>query len=117
MGRSRIAWAGSVVAPWAIALGFLVSITAQADQDPSEAPGVSHFNSAFYGASGRVPGLISARYTVGSIDDLSEVPDEIDPKTDFKPQRSALPQINRHSQGRSLHCAASELRGARRTPN
>ena len=35
MGGSRIAWAGSAVAPWGIALGLLVSITARADQDPS----------------------------------------------------------------------------------
>ncbi|MGD1017434.1 MAG: hypothetical protein ABR863_13510, partial [Roseiarcus sp.] len=34
MGRSRLSWAGSAVAPWGIALGFLVSITAQAGQDP-----------------------------------------------------------------------------------
>ena len=35
MGRSRLGWACKAVAPWCVALGFVVSITAEAGQDPS----------------------------------------------------------------------------------
>ena len=41
MGRSRIGWALSVAAPWCVALAVLVSITAEAEQEPAE------FTSAF----------------------------------------------------------------------
>src|SRR5271156_2685721 len=36
MGRSRIGWALSVAAPWCVAFAVLVSITAEAEQEPSE---------------------------------------------------------------------------------
>ena len=39
MTGSRMAWAGSAVAPWGIALGLLVSITARADPDPGVSGG------------------------------------------------------------------------------
>jgi hypothetical protein len=41
MGRSRIGWAVSVAAPWWVAFAVLVSITAEAEQEPTE------FTSAF----------------------------------------------------------------------
>ena len=40
MGRSRIGWAGSVVAPWCLAAGVLLSITAEAEQEPMQLSGV-----------------------------------------------------------------------------
>ena len=99
MGRSRLAWAGSATAPWAIALGFLVSITAQAEQDPSAATqGVSR-RSPVFSAGGPPPGLIAARYTVGSADELGDLPDEIQPNAAFKPKRAPLPGINRQAKG------------------
>jgi spore germination cell wall hydrolase CwlJ-like protein len=98
MGRSRIAWAGSAAAPWAIALGLLVSITAQADQDPGSA-GVSHYPSHFFGADNAPPSLIEARYVVGSAEDLAAIPDEVEPKATFKPDRNVLPEINRQAKG------------------
>ena len=36
MGRSRIGWALSVAAPWCVAFAVLVSITAEAEQEPTE---------------------------------------------------------------------------------
>ncbi len=36
MGRSRIGWALSVAAPWCVAFAVLVSITAEAEQEPLE---------------------------------------------------------------------------------
>ena len=36
MGRSRLSWAASVVAPWCLSAGVLVSITADAGQEPAE---------------------------------------------------------------------------------
>jgi hypothetical protein len=99
MGRSRLAWAGSATAPWAIALGFLVSITAQAEQDPSAATqGVSR-RSPVFSAGGPPPGLIAARYTVGSADELADIPDEIQPNAAFKAKHAPLPGINRQAKG------------------
>ncbi len=36
MGRSRIGWAFSVAAPWCMAFAVLLSITAEAEQEPLE---------------------------------------------------------------------------------
>ena len=36
MGRSRIGWALSVAAPWCMAFAVLLSITAEAEQEPLE---------------------------------------------------------------------------------
>ena len=36
MGRSRIRWTLSVAAPWCVAFAVLVSITAEAEQEPVE---------------------------------------------------------------------------------
>ncbi len=33
MGRSRIGWAASAIAPWCLAVGVLLSITAEAEQE------------------------------------------------------------------------------------
>ena len=100
MGRSRLAWAGSAVAPWGIALGLLVSITAQADQDPASATsGFSRYESSFGQAEASAPGLIPVRFSVGSAEELSAAPDEIEPNGVLKPRHSALPAINRTAKG------------------
>jgi len=113
MGRSRIAWAGSTVAPWGIALGLLVSITARADQDPGMTGGVTarssaRFETASLGAvlatasfqpSRSDPELITAHFATGSASDLSAIPDEVEPKSNFKNVRAEPPQINRARKG------------------
>jgi len=40
MGASRLAWAASAVAPWCLAVGVLLSITAEAEQEPAGHAGV-----------------------------------------------------------------------------
>ena len=92
-----MAWAGSAVAPWAIALGLVVSITAQADQDPGS-EGVSRRDIVYYGAAGSAR-LIEAKFSIGSAEELAAIPDEIQPNGAFKPQRIVLPEINRQLKG------------------
>jgi Cell Wall Hydrolase len=40
MGRSGIGWAASVVAPWCLAVGVLLTVTAEAEQEPVQLSGV-----------------------------------------------------------------------------
>jgi len=98
MGRSRLAWVGSTVAPWGIALGFLVSITAQAGEEVGLDPqnlGIS----AFVPASSSSRPIIEASLTLGSPEDLAATADEIDPNPAVKQGRSAFPAIDRSSKG------------------
>ena len=44
MGRTRIGWAASAIAPWCLAVGVLLSITAEAEQE--RAPDASAFDRA-----------------------------------------------------------------------
>src|SRR5260370_1186534 len=61
MGRSRLGWAGSVAAPWCIALFMLLSITAEAGQEPAQnASAVDPVRAAI--AFAPAPGL---RYAAG----------------------------------------------------
>jgi spore germination cell wall hydrolase CwlJ-like protein len=121
MGRSRLAWAGSAVAPWAIALGFLVSITAQAGQelawagDPvaqnSRLEPPSALRQAVRAASFRPPDrsgmpgagedapILLANLTLGAPADLAAIPDEIDPKATIKQGRGVFPAIDRTAKG------------------
>ena len=108
MGRSRLAWAGSTVAPWGIALGLLVSITAQADQEgPLGASSVSRgprllealSAAAFHPGDRDAPSLVPVHLTIGEPSDLAKIPDEIEPKVILKPAHVALPDINRSHKG------------------
>src|SRR5271163_1714964 len=119
MTGSRMAWAGSAVAPWGIALGLLVSITARADPDSgvSGGPverngGVDRFSpvhealsaatfraSAADSAGGADAWLIPAHLTLGTLDELSAIPDEIEPKSAFKRAGAEIPTINREHKG------------------
>src|SRR5271167_1742264 len=94
MTGSRMAWAGSAVAPWGIALGLLVSITAQADQDPGVSGNAFVASAAFEGNDAN-PALIPAHFTTGAQTDLNAVSDEIEPNNSVKPSRTGFPTINR----------------------
>ena len=94
MGRSRLAWVGSTVAPWGIALGFLVSITAQAGEEVGLDPQSLRI-SAFAPSSGSARPILEASLTLGSREDLSATPDEIDPNPAVKQGRSTFPAIDR----------------------
>ncbi|MBV8474961.1 MAG: cell wall hydrolase [Hyphomicrobiales bacterium] len=109
MARSRLAWMGSTVAPWAIGLGFLVSITAQAGQEPqewrsrfaqSEPDRAAPVRQALLAAVEALPaplgGVIQpASLTLGAPDALAAIPDEIEPKIAMKAARGALPAVDR----------------------
>ncbi|THD48991.1 MAG: cell wall hydrolase [Bradyrhizobium sp.] len=103
MGRSRVAWVGSTVAPWGIALGFLVSITAQAGQElgvEARPAALRALNVSF--VSPTLPDakpILEARLVLGSRDDLSVPSDEIDPNPVLKQGRSAFPTVVRDDKG------------------
>ena len=94
MGVSRLAWAGKAAARWGIALGLLVSITAQAGQEVDfKEAGRTRIDIAASTPT-LSPPLITAHYAVGSPDDLDLYSDEIEPNTALKPKWSELPSIN-----------------------
>src|SRR3984957_4200078 len=119
MAGSRMAWAGSAVAPWGIALGLLVSITARADPDPGVSGGDVERNggvdryspvhetlsAASFRAGARDPAgnaatwLIPAHLTLGERDELAVIPDEIEPKPAFKRAKAEIPAIDRAHKG------------------
>ncbi len=120
MGRSRLAWAGSAVAPWGIALGLLVSITAQAGQDSGasgalvaqqargdraspvrEALLASTFGLAPHSLArdGDDDPIVEARLTVGAPEDLAAIPDEIEPNAAIKQGDANFPAIDRTGKG------------------
>ncbi len=120
MGRSRLGWACKAVAPWCVALGVVVSITAEAGQDASLGASIASQDSAGAPASPLREALLSstlhlpgdlfdrtaaanlgleASLTLGSPDDLAAVDDEIDPRTDLKQARSPFPTIDRTGKG------------------
>jgi spore germination cell wall hydrolase CwlJ-like protein len=117
MGRSRIGWALSVVAPWCLGIGIVVSVTADAGQDfvsgASLAPIVARAalqpadlvprgdiltgNLGMFG-SGR--GLLrEARLAIGAPEDFNAIPDEIAPRGDLKIQSRHFPIVDRAHKG------------------
>src|SRR6185437_9793271 len=99
MARSRIGWAAATFAPWALAFGLLVTITARADPDPGAEgltrPAHSRLDASFPGGAK----LIAASYVVGAADDLAAMPDEIEPRYAPKRVRVASPIVNRAQKG------------------
>ena len=107
------------VAPWVLALALVVSVTAEAGQDPSQGVSTASQAPASEFASPmrqalllpplRSPGdlfarasaeslEIEARLTLGSPDDLAVVDDEIEPRADLK-AKIAFPAIDRAGKG------------------
>jgi Cell Wall Hydrolase len=122
MGRSRIGWGLSVAAPWCVAFAVLVSITADAGQEPSELTS-AFARSQLVGAPGRIDGprlavrpmrivdengaplpIVQARYTVGDPDELA-VDDEIEPNGTLKQSRRPFPAVDRGAKGDLLQGA------------
>jgi hypothetical protein len=120
MGRSRLGWACTAIAPWCLGLGLVVSITAEAGQDPSlgvstasqesTAALLSPMRRAVLSSNLQLPGDLidststgsigrEARLTLGSPEDLDAIDDEIDPKTDLKHAKNAPPEIDRSLKG------------------
>ncbi len=117
MGRSRIGWAASVVAPWCLAVGVLLSITAEAEQEPIQLSGVydrnrlleesDRFRKEIAIASRRqavdtdgtpLP-LVETRSFVGDPGDYSSL-DEIEPKAALKVPAEPFPDVDRSAKGK-----------------
>jgi spore germination cell wall hydrolase CwlJ-like protein len=103
MGRSRLTWVGSTVAPWGIALGLLVSITAQAGQEAGVESGPAALRalriSAFTPTRSDAKPILEARLMLGSREDLSLQSDEIEPNPAVKQGRGAFPTVDRDDKG------------------
>jgi spore germination cell wall hydrolase CwlJ-like protein len=116
MRRSRLSWACNAIAPWCLGLGLVVSITAQAGQDPSYGGSVAAesasapirqalMTSAFHlpgdlGVQPAIgPPIILASLTLGPPEDLALVDDEIDPRADLKQIRLQFPIVDRSRKG------------------
>jgi Cell Wall Hydrolase len=120
MGRSRIRWALSVAAPWCVGFAVLISITAEAEQEPLEfasvfAPARLTDRSAgpdrailsgrplrLVGEDGAPLPIVQASYTVGDPDELQARPDEIEPNGGLKPTGRAFPAVDRGAKGDRL---------------
>ena len=106
MGRSRIGWALSVAAPWCMAFAVLLSITAEAEQEPLERGSAFDRNRmieadgaldrAILGArpqravdeDGAPLPIVQARYVTGDPSGLAAMSDEIEPNSALKAPRS-----------------------------
>ena len=116
MGRSRIGWAAWSVAPWALAVGVLVSITAEAGQEPARY--ASAFDRAFLAnqldparraialaqnqravdVDGEPLPLVQARFEVGDAEDFA-TSDEVEPDAALKTQKGPFPTVDRTAKG------------------
>ncbi|MBV8107544.1 MAG: cell wall hydrolase [Hyphomicrobiales bacterium] len=119
MGRSRLGWAGSVAAPWCIAVGVLLSITAEAGQEPAQYGNVADRNALLEASDpvrkaialshqiravdedGVPTPIVAARLAVGGPDDLAGA-DEIEPNRTLKDPASPLPAVDRRGKGDPL---------------
>jgi spore germination cell wall hydrolase CwlJ-like protein len=99
MGRSRIGWAASTFAPWALAFGLVLSLAARADPDLDAGGFTLPLRSRLDANLPGAPRLIPASYVVGDETDLASVPDEIEPRYEPKRARVAAPVINRARKG------------------
>ena len=127
MKRSRLAWAMGVIAPWCLGMGLLVSITADAGQDPT----IGGSRAAVSALAARQPDDLVPMRTVallgeggafglnrvgtgigdrlltpssldlGTPDDYRQVSDEVEPRRDLKrgASRGATPVIDRTNKG------------------
>ena len=126
MGRSSIGWAASVVAPWCLAVGVLLSITAEAEQEPIQLSGIYDRNRLLADSDpvrkaialasrqqavetdGTPLPLVQMRLFGGDPGDYSSV-DEIDPKAILKVPAEPFPAVDRSAKGRSLHRLATRF--------
>ena len=117
MGRSRIGWALSVAAPWCVAFAVLVSITAEAEQEPPEFMSAFARNQLTSAPSGldraglAAPPLrtvdedgaplpiVQARYGVGDPDALATDQDESEPNGALKQTGRTFPSVDRGAKG------------------
>jgi Cell Wall Hydrolase len=119
MRRSRFGWALSVAAPWCVAVAVLVSITAEAEQEPLEftsafAPGQVNASIGFdrtvlagrplkaVDEDGEPLPIVQAGYKVGNPSELAGRPDEREPNAALKRPGEAFPAVDRGAKGDRL---------------
>ncbi len=117
MGRSRIGWALSVAAPWCMAFAVLLSITAEAEQEPLERGSAFDRNRMIEadGARNRafpaerheravdqdgapLP-IVQARYVAGDASRIAAMSDEIEPNRALKAPPQPFPDVDRGAKG------------------
>jgi hypothetical protein len=116
MGRSRVGWAGSVVAPWCLAAGVLLSITADAGQEPAQYASVYDRDRLLVendpvrkaialaarqrsvDEDGMPLPIVQARMVIGDPGDFS-APDEVEPNRTLKDPTASFPSVNRSGKG------------------
>jgi len=115
MARSRIGWAASAVAPWCLAVGVLLSITAEAEQERPDASAFGraglddamspvrraieaarHFQAV--DPDGTPAPLIESRLVTGDPGEYGE-PDEVEPNGALKAGSAAFPDVDRSGKG------------------
>ena len=116
MGRSRIGWAASAVAPWCLAVGVLLSITAEAEQESIELTGVYDRKRLLeesdpvrkaialaqreqaVNADGTPLPLVPSRPLVVDRSDFSSL-DEIEPNATLKLPAEPFPEVDQGAKG------------------
>ena len=102
MRRLRLAWAASAAAPWALAAGVLLSITAEAGQEPARYASAYDRSSLLMAAAsptGRNGIAVEARLSPGGDQaDLSES-DELQPNGVLKTAGTPFPAVDRTAKG------------------
>jgi hypothetical protein len=112
MGRSRVGWALSIAAPWCMAFGVLLSITAEAEQEPFQRGSAFDRNRVIetdlaLGAgppqavdeNGAPLPILQARYVTGDPSALAAMSDEIEPKRGLKAPPQPFPDVDRGAKG------------------
>ena len=119
MGRSRFGWALSVAAPWCVALAVLVSITAEAEQEPPEFMSAfdrSRMIGAARGLGEAIAGrplravdengeplpIVQARNVTGDPNAPAADPDGIEPDPTLKRPGLKFPAVDRGAKGSPL---------------
>jgi hypothetical protein len=128
MGRSRIRWTLSVAAPWCVAFAVLVSITAEAEQEPVEFASVFAPTRLIEASGGLDRAILAGRplrtvdedgaplpivqasYTVGDPDELARQSDEIEPNGALKRAGQAFPAVDRGAKGDPLRVSGSNAK-------
>jgi hypothetical protein len=112
MGRSRTGWALSVAAPWCVAFAVLLSITAEAEQEPLDGGAFDRSGRIATDAALLAPGppravdedgaplpIVQARYVAGDPSELAAKSDEIEPNGALKAPPHPFPDVERAAKG------------------
>ncbi len=132
---ARVApWVFSVMAPWALGVGVLVSFTAVAGQDPSgdlrvsplaararggeASAGFSEAATGDFGLYGQTRALVqNARLMVGGPEDMRSIPDEREPHVELKPDVAHFPEVDRTHKGDPVVAIRPTFETRRATPS